>query len=107
MTDQEEGLAPPSAWAGMFSGGRQPDRRPAERRGTKTPAQREAAKRRPLTKTAQINFRATPDFKALTELLAHRLGLPVAETFVHAIHMAAKANGITLNDATDDTEPDA
>jgi hypothetical protein len=102
MSDIEEGIAAPPAWASMFSNARPVERREVERRATKSPAQREAAKRRPLTKTAQINFRATPQFKALTELLASRLNLPVAETFVHAVNMAAKANGINLDDRKHD-----
>ena len=112
MSDHDEGIVAQSAWAGMFSAQTpRPDRRAAERRGTQTPAQRAAAKRRPLTKTAQINFRATPEFKALTELLASRLRLPVAETFVQAITIMARTNGITVTDDADhehnDPEHDA
>ena len=104
-SEVDEGLAAPASWVGMFNKPRREDRRVDERKAVKTQAQREAEKKRPLTKSAQINFRATPEFKALSELVARRMDVPIAEMFVIAVTNAAAAQGVILtkpNESEDD-----
>jgi ribosomal protein S25 len=97
MSETDEGLAAPATWSGMFSKPGREQRRVDERKGVKTRAQRDAEKKRPPQKTAQINFRATPEFKALCDLVARRLDEPVAEMFVIAVNKIAAEHGINIS----------
>lgn len=65
------------------------ERLKAERRAGLTPKQRAA--RKPTMRTAQINFRASKELKALSETLAQHLDISIADLMEKALQDMAKS----------------
>ncbi len=63
-------------------------RKLAERKANRTAAERAA--KRPLLRSEQMNFRATPETRALHNTLARKLGCSMADVYERAIRELAK-----------------
>ena len=94
MSDLHTGEDMATLFAGMFDKpSRIKDRRNEERQSLKTPAQKAAQKPVEELKSAQNNFRSTPDEKAFSLAVAKQLNMSVAEVFLTALkEFAAKRN---------------
>lgn len=66
-------------------------RKQAERKANRTAAERAA--KRPLLRSEQMNFRATPETRALHNRLAGKLGCSMADVYERAIHEMARREG--------------
>ena len=69
-------------------------RKQAERKANRTAAERAA--RRPLLRSEQMNFRATPETRALHNKLASQLGCSMADIYDRAIHELAKREAVAV-----------
>lgn len=67
-------------------------RKQAERKANRTAAERAA--KRPLLRSEQMNFRATPETRALHNKLASKLGCSMADVYERAIHELAKREAL-------------
>jgi hypothetical protein len=71
-------------------------RKQAERKANRTAAERAA--RRPLLRSEQMNFRATPEIRSLHSKLAARLGCSMADIYDRAIRELAKRESVAGED---------
>ena len=67
-------------------------RKHAERKANRTAAERAA--KRPLLRSKQMNFRATPVTHALHSRLAGKLGCSMADVYERAIHEMARRESV-------------
>jgi hypothetical protein len=72
-------------------------RKQAERKANRTVAERAA--RRPLLRSEQMNFRATPETRALHNKLAAKLECSMADIYDRAIHELAKREAVSVEGA--------
>ena len=69
-------------------------RKQAERKANRTVAERAA--RRPLLRSEQMNFRATPETRAIHNKIASQLGCSMADIYDRAIHELAKREAVAV-----------
>lgn len=67
-------------------------RKQAERKANRTAAERAA--KRPLLRSEQMNFRATPETRALHNKLASKLGCSMADVYERAVRELAKREAL-------------
>ena len=72
-------------------------RKQVERKANRTAAERAA--RRPLLRSEQMNFRATPETRSLHSRLAVKLGCSMADVYDRAIHELAKREAVAIEGA--------
>ena len=89
MSDEEA----VQSFASLFGAGyaKQPDRIEKRLRAEKRSALTQKQRKRGAVRTAQINYRCTPSFKALATALAKHCDASVADVMEEALAMLAKA----------------
>ncbi len=90
----EEGVDYTNIFQNAFSKSNHEERLRKERRANRTPAERNRGGKGGATRSAQINFRATPRTKKLLDLIAKKAGRSAGDLLEEAIERLAKTHEV-------------